>query len=144
MKDVEVDTNPIVKVKCMTTISEVKKKDQYHFAVCIDSVLIPFNLSPFLASLEPTPYSSEIKELETKLDRNEWKNDNGAPLNWKKLCNKIRHLFTDFHMLKEKLQMQGEINKTRSVSKGPSKPSRSQSSRPSTAQDSGSSRGHRN
>ena len=71
VKDVDADTNPIVKVKCMTTILEVEKKNQYHFAIFIDSVLIPFNLSPFLASLKPTPYSNEIKELETKLDRNE-------------------------------------------------------------------------
>ena len=81
VKDVEADVNPILKVKCMTTIPDVEKNNQYHFAVFIDSVLIPFNLSPFLSSLEPTPYSSEIKELETKLDRNEWKNANGTPLN---------------------------------------------------------------
>ena len=135
VKDVEADANPILKVKCITTISDVEKKNQYHFAIFIDSVLIPFNLSLFLSSLEPTPYSSEIKELETKLDRNNWKNANNTPLNWKKLYNKIRHLFTDFHTLKGKLQMQGEINKPWSVSKGPSKPSKSQSSRPSTAQE---------
>ena len=105
VKDVEADANPIVKVKCMTTIPDVEKKNQYHFADFIDSILIQFNLNPFLSSLEPTPYSSEIKELETKLDRNEWKNANGTPLNWKKLCNKIRHLFTDFHTLKGKLQI---------------------------------------
>ena len=144
VKDVEADANPIVKIKCMTTIPEVEKKNQYHFFVFIDSVLIPFNLSPFLTNLEPTSYSSEIKELETKLDRNKWKNANGTPLNWKKLCNKIWHLFTDFHTLKGKLQMQGEINKPWSVSKGPSKPSKSQTSRPLIAQESGSSRGYKN
>ena len=89
IKDVEVETHPVVKIKCMTTICDIDKKDQYHFAVCIDSVLISFNLSPFLGSLDPTPYRSEIKELEKKLDNNEWRNANGTPLTWKKLCNKI-------------------------------------------------------
>ena len=99
IKDVEADTNPVIKIKCMTTIPDINKKNRYHFIVCIDSALIPFNLSPFLESLHPTPYRSEINELEKKLDNNEWKNANDTPLTWKKLCNKIRHLFTDFHML---------------------------------------------
>lgn len=105
IKDVEANSNPVIKIKCMTTLPDLNKNDQYHFAVCIDSVVIPFNLSPFLESLEPTPYSSEIKELEKKLDNNEWKNANSIPLTRKKLCSKIRHLFTDFHTLKGKLTM---------------------------------------
>ena len=144
IKDVEVETHLVVKIKCMTTISNIDKKDQYYFAVCIDSVLIPFNLSPFLGSLDPMPYRSEIKELEKKLDNNEWRNANGTSLTWKKLCNKIRHLFTDFHTLKGKLEMQNEINKPRSISKGGTNPSKSHNSRPSIAQESESSRGHRN
>jgi hypothetical protein len=143
IKDVESDSKPVIKIKCMTTIPDIDKKDQYHFAVCIDSAVIPFHLSPFLESLEPTPYRSEIKELEKMMDNNEWKNANGTPLTWKRLCNKIRHLFTDFHTLKGKLAMQVEINKPRTVSKGGTNPSRSHSSRPSVAQESGSSRGHR-
>ena len=104
-KDVEAEMHPFVKIKCMTTIPDIDMKDQYHFAVCIDLVLIPFNLSPFLGSLDPTLYRSEIKELEKKLDNNEWRNVNGIPLTWKKLCNKIWHLFIDFHTLKGKLEM---------------------------------------
>ena len=50
IKDVEVEMHPIVKIKCMTTIPDIDKKDQYHFAVCIDLVLIPFNLSLFLSA----------------------------------------------------------------------------------------------
>ena len=142
IKDDEIEMHLVVKIKCMTTIPDIDK-DQYHFAVCIDLVLIPFNLSPFLKSLDPMLYSSEIKELEKKLD-NEWRNANSTPLTWKKLCNKIRHLFTDFHMLKGKLKMQNEINKPRSVSKGGTNPSRSHNSRPSIAQESEGSRGHRN
>ena len=130
IKDVEAEMHPVVKIKCMTTIPNIEKKDQYHFAVCIDSVLISFNLSPFLGSLDPMPYRSEVKELEKKLD-NEWRNANDTLLTWKKLCNKIRHLFTDFHTLKGKLEMQNEINKSRSVSKGGTNPSRSHNSRPS-------------
>ena len=71
IKDVEAEMHPVVKIKYMTTILDIDKKDQYHFAVCIDSVLIPFNLSPFFGSLDPMPYRSEIKELEKKLDNNE-------------------------------------------------------------------------
>ena len=144
IKDVEAEMYPVVKIKCMTTILDIDKKDQYHFAVCIDLVLILFNLSPFLGSLDPTPYRSEIKELEKKLDNNEWRNANATSLTWKKLCNKIRHLFTDFHMLKGKLEMQNEINKPRSVSKGGTNPSRSHNSRPSIVQEFEGSRGHRN
>ena len=76
------------------------------------------------------PYRSEIKELEKKLNNNKWRNANGTPLTWKKLCNKNRHLFTDFHTLKGKLEMEDEINKPRSVSKGGTNPSRSHNSRP--------------
>ena len=137
----EAETHSVVKIKCMTAIPDIDKKDQYHFAVCIDSILIPFNLSPFLDS---TPYRSEIKELEKKLDNNEWMNANGTLLTWKKLCNKIRHLFMDFYTLTGKLKMQDEINKPRSASKGGMNPSRSYNSRPSIAQEFGSSRGHRN
>ena len=110
IKDVEADMNPVIKIKCMTTIPDIDKKDQYHFAVYIDSVLISFNLSLFLESLDPMPYRSEIKELEKKLDNNEWKNANDTPLTWKKLCNKIRHLFTDIHTPKGKLAKQDEIS----------------------------------
>ena len=144
IKDVEAEMHPVVKIKCMTTIPDIDKKDQYHFSVCIDLVLILFNLSPFLGSFDPTLYRSEIKELEKKLDNNEWRNANGTPLKWKKLCNKIRHLFTDFHMLKGKLKMQDEINKPRSVSKGGINPSRSHNSRPSIAQEFEGNCGHRN
>ena len=99
VKDVEADAQPLVKIKCMTTIPDVDKKNQYHFSICLDSVLIPFNMSPFFTSLEPTPYREEVKELERKLENNECKNANGTPLSWKRLCSKIQLLFNDFHTL---------------------------------------------
>ena len=62
VKDVESDAHPTLRVKCMTTIPD--SEDQYHFANCVDSVLIPFAIMLLLESLEPTPFRGKIKELE--------------------------------------------------------------------------------
>ena len=102
IKDVESDAHPTLRVKCVTTIPE--SKDQYYFAICIDSVRIPFAIMPLLESLEPTPFRGDIKELERRIDNNEWKDVNGSLLSWKKLANKIRGLFRDFNVLKGKLK----------------------------------------
>ena len=102
VKDVESDVHPTLRVKCMTTIPD--SKDQYHFAICVDSVLIPFAITPLIESLEPTPFRGEIKELEKRIDNNEWKDVNGSSISWKKLANKIRGLFCDFNVLKGKLE----------------------------------------
>ena len=87
VKDVESDAHPSLKVKCVTTIPE--SQDQYHFAICLDSVRIPFAIAPLLKSLEPTPFRGKIKELEKRIDNNEWKDVNGSSLSWRKLANKI-------------------------------------------------------
>ena len=102
VKDVESDAHPTLRVKCMTMIPNIE--DQYHFAICVDSVLIPFAIMPFLESLEPTPFRGKIKELEKRIDNNEWKDVNGSSISWKKLANKIRGLFHDFNVLKGKLE----------------------------------------
>ena len=87
VKDVKSDAHPTLRVKCVTTIPE--SEDQYHFAICVDSVRIPFAITPLLESLEPTPFKGEIKELERRIDNNKWMDVNGSTLSWKKLANKI-------------------------------------------------------
>ena len=113
VKDVESDAYPTLRVKCATTIPE--SEDQYHFAICLDFVQIPFAITPLLESLEPTPFRREIKELERRIDNNEWKDVNGSLLIWKKLANKIRGLFRDFNVLKGKLEKQNEMSRSRMV-----------------------------
>ena len=102
VKDVELDTHPTLRVKCVTDI--LKSDEQYHFAICMDSVRIPFVLMLLLESLDPTPFKGEIKELEKRVDSNKWKDVDGFLLSWKKLANKIQRLFCDFNFLKGKLK----------------------------------------
>ena len=113
VKDVEPDALPTLRVKCVTTIPECE--DQYHFTICIDSVRIPFAITLLLESLEPTPFRGEIKELERRIDNNEWKDVNGSSISWKKLANKIRGLFRDFNVLKGKLEKENEMSRSRMV-----------------------------
>ena len=113
VKDVETDVHPTLRIKCVTTILE--SEDQYHFAICLDSVCIPFAIMPLLKSLESMPFRDEIKELERRIDNNEWKDVNGSLLSWKKLANKIRGLFHDFNVLKGKLKKQNEMSCARMV-----------------------------
>ena len=113
VKDVESDAHPTLRVKCVITIPE--SKDQYHFAICLDLVGIPFAITPLLDSLESTPSRGEIKELERRIDNNEWKDVNGSSLSWKKLANKIRGLFCDFNVLKDKLEKQNEMSHSQMV-----------------------------
>ena len=113
VKDVESDAHPTLRVKCVTTIPE--SEDQYHFAIGLDSVSIPFAITPFFESLEPTPFRGEIKELERRIDNNEWKDVNGCSISWEKLANKIQGLFRDFNILKGKLEKQNEMSRSRMV-----------------------------
>ena len=142
VKDVESDVHPTLRVKCVTTIPE--SEDQYHFAICLDSVGIPFAITPLLDSLEPTPFRGEIKELERRIDNNEWKDVNGSSLSWKKLANKIRGLFCDFNVLKGKLEKQNEMSCSRMVTNNSQGEGTSQASKLNTPQQSGGSRRPRN
>ena len=137
VKDVEPDALPTLRVKCVTTIPECE--DQYHFAICIDSVRIPFAITPLLESLEPTPFRGEIKELERRIDNNEWKDVNGSSISWKKLANKIRGLFRDFNVLKGKLEKQNEMSRSRIVTNESQGEGTSQASKLNTPQQSGGS-----
>ena len=116
VKDVEIDTHSMLKIKCMTLKCGIERLQQYHFIICINTLLIPFTMSPFLSSLEPTPYCTEIKELEAKINRKVYQNVDGSPLNGKKLATKIRCLFNNFAQLKGKIEMQLMIQKPWTVS----------------------------
>ena len=111
VKDVESDVHPTLIVKCVIAIPE--SEEQYHFAICLDSVYIPFVIMPLLESLDPTPFKGKIRELEKRIDNNKWKDVNGSSLNWRKLANKIRGLFRDFNVLKGKLEKQNEMSYSR-------------------------------
>ena len=113
VKDVKSDAHPTLRVKCVTTIPE--SEDQYNFAIYLDSVRIPFAITPLLESLEPTSFRGEIKELEKRIDNNEWKDVNGSSFSWRKLANKIRGLFYDFNVLKGKLEKRNEMSRSRMV-----------------------------
>ena len=112
--------------------------------ICIDSVCIPFAITPLLDSLESTPFRGEIKELEWRIDNNEWKDVNGSSLSWKKLANKIRGLFCDFTVLKGKLEKQNEMSRARMVTNESQGKDTSQASKLNTPQQSGGSRHPRN
>ena len=140
VKDVEIDTHPMLKIKCMTLKPGIERSHQYHFTICFNTLLIPFTMSPFLHSLEPTPYRTEIKEMEAKIDRKEYQNVDGSPLNGKKLATKIRCLFNDFAQLKGKIEMRLTIQKLWTVS---ADLGRSDASVRNTAQASAGSQGKR-
>ena len=129
-------------MKCVTTIPE--SEDQYHFAICLDSINIPFAITPLLESLELTPFRGKIKELERRIDNNEWKDVNGSSLSWKKLANKIRGLFRDFNILKGKLEKQNEMSYVRMVTNDSQGKGTSQASKLKIPQQSGGSRCPRN
>ena len=95
VKDVEIDTHPMLKIKCMILMPSIERSQQYHFTICLNTLLIPFTMSPFLRSLEPTPYRMEIKELEAKIERKKYQNVDGLPLNGKMLAAKIRCLLNN-------------------------------------------------
>ena len=142
VKDVELDAHPTLRVKCVTTIPECE--DQYNFAICLDFVTIPFAITPLFESLEPTPFRGEIKELERRIDNNEWKDVNGSSISSKKLANKIRGLFCNFNVLKGKLEKQNEMSHSRMVTNDSQGKGTSQALKLKTQQQSGGSRLPRN
>lgn len=136
VKDVEIDVHPLIKIKCMTMVPELREK-QYHFTICVNSVLIPFNMTPFLTSMATSIYVDEVKELEKKLDNKEWVDADGSPLNRKKLCSKIRYMFKSLNTLRGKLEMKAKINEPRSVSMDLMNVGRTESSRRKVGTESG-------
>ena len=129
-------------MKCVTVIPE--SEEQYHFAICLDSVCIPFVITLLLESLEPMPFRGKIKKLEKRIDNNEWKDVNGSLLSWRKLANKIQGLFRDFNVLKGKLEKQNEMSCSRMVTNESQGEGTSQASKLNTPQQSEGSRHSRN
>ena len=95
-----------IRIHCATTTLGVAVEDQYHFTIVLNLEKIYFNITPFLESLEPMPYSEEVKELEESVDRGEYHNKDGMSLTGKRLCTKLGLLMNSFEVFKAKYNMQ--------------------------------------
>nr|PNR28878.1 hypothetical protein PHYPA_027570 [Physcomitrium patens] len=115
VKDVEYLDGDMILVKCVTTEVLIDPTDEYHFTVLIPSKRIPFIMSPFLESLEPTEYRGEVKQLEAKIDRGDYNEKDGSSAFGKRLCTKINSLLQDFSVIKGKLEAQKLLAAPRSV-----------------------------
>lgn len=102
----------------MTTRNDVDADKQYHFTILLKPDKIYFNMSPFLRSLEPTPYRVELEQLEKKVDAGEYRNEDGTPLTGKRLCTKLGLLMNSFKVFKGKLEMQQSFLTSRTVTTG--------------------------
>ena len=138
IKQLATDFFPEIRIHYVTTTLGVAAEDQYHFTIVLNSEKINFNITPFLESLEPTPYSAEVKKLEESVDSGEYHNKDGTPLTEKRLCTKLGLLMNSFEVFKAKHNMQRSFMASRTVSADHSsqgegqpssskKPSRSQS-----------------
>nr|PNR27966.1 hypothetical protein PHYPA_028558 [Physcomitrium patens] len=141
VKDVEYLDGDMILVKCVTTEVLIDPTDEYHFTVLIPSKRIPFTMSPFLESLEPTEYSGEVKQLEAKIDRGDYNEKDGSPAFGKRLCTKINSLLQDFSVIKGKLEVQKLLAALRSVRREVRAVGGSQASVDTTAPAPSSSRG---
>lgn len=128
VKDVTEEDEAAINIHCVTTQVDKPPNKQYHFTICLNSILIPFNISHLLESLEPTEYRSMIKELEEKVDAGFYNNANGTALTGKKLCSKMRLLFLGFHEMKVKLDIRRDMMRPTSLSKDLESPGGSQGS----------------
>nr|PNR49410.1 hypothetical protein PHYPA_011306 [Physcomitrium patens] len=115
VKDVEYLDGDMILVKCVTTGVLIDPTDEYHFTVLIPSKRIPFTMSLFLESLEPTEYSGEVKQLEAKIDKGDYNEKDGSPAFGKRLCTKINSLLQDFSVIKGKLEAQKLLAAPRSI-----------------------------
>ena len=78
---------------------------------------IPFTLLYFLESLEPTDYRGEIRHLEAKIDKAEYKERDESPAFGKRLCTKVNSLLQDFSVIRGKLEVQRAFASLLSVSR---------------------------
>ena len=117
VKKVEFLDDDFIQVKNMTSRVLIRPQDVYHFTVILPSKQIPFTLSHFLESLEPTEYRGEIKHVEAKIDRGEYKERDGLLAIGKRLCTKVNSLFQDFSVIRRKLEAQRAYASPRSVSR---------------------------
>ena len=126
VKEVEFLDEDLIQVKCMTSRILIRPEDVYHFTVILPSKQIPFTLSHFLESLEPTKYRGEIKHVEAKINRGEYKERDGFPVVGKRLCTKVNSLLYDFLVIRGKLEAQRAFASPRSMSREKRPPGLSQ------------------
>ena len=117
VKEVEFLDEDLIQVKCMTSRVLIRPQDVYHFTIILPSKRIPFTLSHFLESLEPTDYREEIKHVEAKINRGEYKERDGSPTVRKRLCMKVNSLLQDFVVIRRKLEAQRAFANPRSMSR---------------------------
>lgn len=72
------DIGTVIKIHCVTAQIQKKDEEQYHFTLVINSAKLPFYVSHFIDSLAESEYSTEIPELERKVDSGYWKTKKGA------------------------------------------------------------------
>ena len=106
VKEVEFLDNDLIQVKCMTSGILIRPEDVYHFTLILPLKQIPFTLSHFLESLEPTKYKGEIRHVEAKIDRGEYNERDGSPAVEKRLYTKVNSLLQDFSVIRGKLEAQ--------------------------------------
>ena len=117
VKEVEFLDEDLIQVKCMTSKILIRPEDEYHFTFILFSKQIPFTLSYFLESLEPTNYRGEIRHLESKIDKGEYKERDGSRAFGKRLCTKVNSLLQDFSVIRGKLEAQRAFASPRSISR---------------------------
>ena len=62
-------------------------------------------------------YRGEVKQLEAKIDKGDYREKNGSPVYGKWLCMKIISLLQDFSVIREKLEAQRAFSSPRSISR---------------------------
>ena len=128
VKDVEFLDEDLIQVKCITSGILIKPQDEYHFTLILSSKQIPFTLSHFLESLEPTKYRGEIKHLRAKIDRGDYKERDGLLAYRKRLCSKLNSILQNFLVIRGKLEAQKAFASPRSESREKQAPRLSQRS----------------
>ena len=128
VKEVEFLDEDLIQVECMTLGILIRLEDVYYFTLILPSKQIPFTLSHFLESLEPTEYRGEIKHVEAKIDRGEYKDRDGSRAVGKRLCMKVNSPLQDFSVIRGKLEAQRAFASPRSVSREKRPPGPSQGS----------------
>ena len=85
IKDVLFEKPDIVLLHCVTI-----DEDPYMFTICIEYSKSPFDLTEFLTSLENSAYERLMKEIEQAVDKKEWVNKEGLPLNVRSMASKVK------------------------------------------------------
>ena len=106
VKEAETLDDVFIQLNCVTSGDLINPGDEYHFTLIIPTHQISFSLLHFLESLEPTPYRTEVKHLEAKIDKGEYKDRDGSPATGKRLCTKVNTLLQDFSIIRGKLEAQ--------------------------------------